>query len=1457
MRLRVEAAVLFGCVVCSTSVNTSPPSRIAPTPSGIASADWNKDGRPDLVIAYRDGGRGLLATLLRTAESRIRDAFSTIGQQLPVPEPPDVLTTGDFDADGDSDILTAALHSRSLWLYPGDGRGRFGLPRRIDLPAPLTALASGEVNRPDGVDDVVVALDDGRGGELAVFENHRGAFASDPERIELDGVASGLALGRFDADSFVDVAAAVGGGLRLLHGRDRRTSIDGPGAIVEKARWERMAMDRPAHALVAGRFFTPASSTMDLAVIEYEGTIRYFRGGGAGAGREPLEERTAAPDPAAIRGIGNPLVLSMRLGPPALPDLVSAGGDVGGVTITPPALAATFVVNSTGDTADAVPGDGLCADPGGQCSLRAAIEEANASAGADSITFNLGSGTPTIQPLAPLPAITQPLTIDGTTGGATRVELNGAAAGAGANGLVVSGTGGSVAIRNLVINRFSAAGVRLESSQNLVEGCLIGTDAFGGAAVGGNANGVVISGASATANTIGGTTAAQRNVISHNTAAGIRVEVTAAGTIIQGNYIGTDPTGTVAIPNADGIVLDTGSNTSIGGSTSSPGLPPGNLISGNTGSGVTLSNGPSTSGNLVQGNLLGTDASGASSLANGGAALRTINSGANTTFGGSTVGLRNVVSGSISLSQANSLGSLIQGNFIGTESTGMNPLTGGSITVSDGAGGVTVGGTTAVPGTPPGNVIRVGVTIQGGTLGPSGGTLKGNLVGLRADGLAALPGATGVTVSGGSGAGGGASATVGGDAPGDRNVISGASGVGFNLFNASATVKGNYIGLNIDGTAVIPNAGNGISVSASSPGPNIATLSLGGPTAASRNVIAGNGGHGVWITSNASGSVVEGNFIGVLADGVTPAGNGGHGVLANSLSGTVRIGGTTGLTPGSCTGSCNIIANNGLDGVAVTNSSSATTIRGNSCYSNLGLGIDLGDDGVTENDPADPDTGPNSLQNFPIITSAVFDGVHTTIQGTLNSTATSTFAIDVFGNTGYEPPGFAEGRTPLGSTVCTTDASGNGSWSLVHAGQSAIHTATATDASGRTSELTKNQDANDLDGDGVQNGADNCPTFYNPAQLDTDADGKGNGCDNCAAVANADQADADADGLGDACDPCPNYAPNDQDGDGFCGNVDNCPTTWNNAQADRDADGRGDRCDNCVDVANASQFDSDGDGAGDPCDCEPLDSQERPPREVAGLTANKTGASGIVLSWSVGGSGTDRYSIVRGLLSSKGPGQYGSCLAEGIRFSPYTDGTVPPAGDGFFYLMQGQNFDCGMGGLGFTSSDADRINASPGACTGYPFSDAYATSETTTLGTRTGGSYLDMLSSNDVVESLQEVLLGSGPPSNRSSRLDHRWTIPVTPAPGGFIEFHVECDYPPPSDGDAFRFEYSTDGVTFTILNLNGFIPNADNDIDLYSFLPSTLSGNVIVRVVDTNQGAGNTELNTIHVDELWIRSIP
>src|SRR5262249_21651547 len=164
----------------------------------------------------------------------------------------------------------------------------------------------------------------------------------------------------------------------------------------------------------------------------------------------------------------------------------------------------------------AQPGDGVCAGPSG-CTLRAAIEEANAHAGLDTIAFGLGGGPHRIDVLSALPAITDPVVIDGSTqpgyGGTPIAEVDGAGARSEVDGLVI--TGGGSTVRGLVINGFSGNGVTLRGgSGNVLEGNYLGPDVAGTSAVGNADCGLLIDGSAN--NRIGGTTSAARNVISGN-----------------------------------------------------------------------------------------------------------------------------------------------------------------------------------------------------------------------------------------------------------------------------------------------------------------------------------------------------------------------------------------------------------------------------------------------------------------------------------------------------------------------------------------------------------------------------------------------------------------------------------------------------------------------------------------------------------------------------------------------------------------------------------------------------------------------------------------------------------------------------------------------------------------------------------------------------------------------------
>jgi hypothetical protein len=353
-----------------------------------------------------------------------------------------------------------------------------------------------------------------------------------------------------------------------------------------------------------------------------------------------------------------PLVLGFTLAP-----LVPLA-DSSPLAVVMTAPASTFVVTSTADS--------------GPGSLRQAILDANAHPGADMIVFNIpGAGLHTITPFTALPTISDPVTIDGSTQpgftGSPIIELNGTQAGADVDGLRI--TAGSSVVSGLAINRYSSDGVELSNQGgNLVEGCFIGTDATGTADLGNAFHGLNIASSN---NTICGTAAAARNVISGNDNTGILITAGPTGNLVQGNFIGTNAAGTGAIGNGSGVVTQGQSGNSsshtIGGTT--PGAR--NIISGNNGPGISI--GGTLTGSVVQGNFIGTDVTGSTAVGNASDGVIIQFGSANNMIGGTTPEARNVISGNgVNGVRSDYHPNTVQGNFIGTQADGVSPLGNGS-----------------------------------------------------------------------------------------------------------------------------------------------------------------------------------------------------------------------------------------------------------------------------------------------------------------------------------------------------------------------------------------------------------------------------------------------------------------------------------------------------------------------------------------------------------------------------------------------------------------------------------------------------------------------------------------------------------------------------------------------------------------------------------------------------------
>jgi hypothetical protein len=288
-----------------------------------------------------------------------------------------------------------------------------------------------------------------------------------------------------------------------------------------------------------------------------------------------------------------------------------------------------------------------------------------------------------------------------------------------------------------------------------------------------------------------------------------------------------------------------------------------------------------------------------------------------------------------------------------------------------------------------------------------------------------------------------------------RNIISGNNNDGIALEGAGAVsnhIIANFIGTTESSSAPLGNTSSGIALlnGTGSTADSITTAPNYIGQAGLGNVISANN-YGIFIADpNTSLNRIQGNLIGTNVGGNTD--------LGNALDGIYFVNGTLVNTIGGTNaGEGNLIAVN-RNGIRA-DSGIRNSFRRNRIFSNDLLGIDLAPVGVTQNDAGDGDSGPNNLQNFPIITYVNAQASSVTLEGTLNSTPNQTYTLEFFGNSGVDTSGFGEGRNFLGSTQVTTDASGNASFFGVNFAVSSTTvgswvSATATNTLGDTSEYS-------------------------------------------------------------------------------------------------------------------------------------------------------------------------------------------------------------------------------------------------------------------------------------------------------------------------------------------------------------------------------------------------------------------
>ena len=471
------------------------------------------------------------------------------------------------------------------------------------------------------------------------------------------------------------------------------------------------------------------------------------------------------------------------------------------------------------------------------------------------------------------------------------------------------------------------------------------------------------------------------------------------------------------------------------GSTTIRGL----VINRFTGDGIEIA---TNGNNIIEGCYIGTGLSGTNDLGNTLCGVFITNSTLNI-IGGTNTSQRNVISGNnqqgVLIGGSNSFGNQVLGNLIGLGANGSNtvPNSQNGIHVSNSRSNIIGGTVTAARNVISGNT-QAGIRIE--LAQAFGNQILGNYIGLEISGGTNRANAVnGITLINAP------SNFVGNATSAGRNVIAGNTGIGISVSTANnSTIQGNYIGTDATGTLDRGNTTDGITVTTS------LNAVIGGATAGEGNLISGNNGDGIELTGLTTAfGFVRGNLIGPDLTGTNALGNSGHGIQFTTTARTNTIGGVG-------VGEANLIAFNGADGIFVATGSN-NVLRGNSIYSNTGLGIDLATDGVTPNDLGDGDALANLQQNFPILTASTNTPIGTTVIGTLNSATNAAFILDFYSNVAVDGSGNGEGQVYLGTTNVTTDGTGNATFTAqlsVTNLTGRYLTATATDTNNNTSEFS-------------------------------------------------------------------------------------------------------------------------------------------------------------------------------------------------------------------------------------------------------------------------------------------------------------------------------------------------------------------------------------------------------------------
>ena len=1103
-------------------------------PRSLASADFDEDGVPDLVSSYAYNGRGII-TIHRgnvdsiypnAPEAKQRKAIGT-STDAPFLSPAHVFETivtsdligaGDFDADGHWDLVVGSHSFNALFLLSGDGHGSFNLTKEVQLPGILTAMVTGEINRSDGLTDVVVGVATPDGPKVMVFESPKGALLSAPEVFDLSAQASSLRLGFLDEHYAADLAIAAGSELLVLSGRDRKLSLRELHPVsIEPATFERHVFDSPIRSLAVGDFV--GDSRSDIALLAEDGGLRVL-------GREAQSDGRARTG----RGAGRWVRSSLSEGRwPGASQLFVAG-----VSSLP--KDDLMLSDADGQRLHIVTG-GAAEEAGAEARAVASsldVEDAPVAVlpmrlDVDGLTDLAILRTGTSAPTVALTALAEksrsdvfnpknltsfsnpsPITINGSTVNPYPSTIN-------VSGLVGAVDKLRVRLTDVSLNTFSLGVLDILLVGPAGQKLLLMSDVSTSTCC--TPNSAVTftfdddASSFLTLPSISGTYRPTDVNQGSDTFPAPAPAGPYAATLSAFNS--TNPNGTWSLfVRQDDSTSNTGSIA--GGWTlyfGPDGPPPTRVVTNTNDSGpgslrqamldTNATFGPEIiTFNIGSGPQTITPASRLPTITE----TVTIDATTQPGFAGqpiielnmsqagenvsafvvradSTVirgfvinrhGLGSTVTGGINLRTGAQ--NIIEGNYIGTDLSGTLDMADfGAIGVDVNSSNNTVGGTTAASR----NLLSgVDVGVNFFTFSdqqpPTNNRVQGNFIGTNPAGSAASKNSTpffGVEVKG-------TNNITGGTVVGAGNLISvSRSFAGVDLSGSGTKgnlIQGNFIGTDVSGLISIGNL-SGVEMSNGA-----SSNTVGGSTPTARNLISGNSnGVGIGISgiiNSTPDNIVQGNYIGTDVSGAGALANNGRGIIvpANVVGSQINA---------------NRIAFNGGAAVLIRELGGIdapgvrVAIFENEIYAN-GFGIDLDPSGITPNDAGDPDDGANLRQNFPILTSTMASAssgesvweragevgrempdpvpaAALTINGTLNSTPNTNFTVHWYFSADAKCTANQAATRPLAFGKVPgviTNSSGDATFSIPFDFPSGINggiiNCTATDPQGNTSEFS-------------------------------------------------------------------------------------------------------------------------------------------------------------------------------------------------------------------------------------------------------------------------------------------------------------------------------------------------------------------------------------------------------------------